>query len=299
MISFHCPIQPNEHIFSWLNRIHLQSGNAKLNHTLRHLSIENKSFKSCNFNQTFLDAIKFFKHKIADDTSAFDNHSPFALWALSFSLEDYNNCRTISESTMSSANEPTRFGFKSNWQYCPNCVQEDIHRYGFSTWHVKHQLPSVTHCYIHRTKLTGEPRSLRDLRTSLLPQVHNFPPPSIENEALLLEWSLFVFNIYDRLNNNPILGQTLKNRIKQYLSIPEGIKFRDNPIFKPLQEQLDNDIPLSLRCHLFNFYTMANTKHPKILQSTLGYNYKVKYKHPVYWLIILYWLKDKISLDDS
>jgi hypothetical protein len=299
MISFHCPIQPNEHIFSWLNRVHLLSGNTKLNHTLRYLSIENKPFKSCNHNQAFLDTIDFFKNKVADDTSALDKHTPLGLWSLSYDFNEYNNWRITNKDTMFSSHEAGSFSFKSNWQYCPCCVQDDIRRFGHSTWHVKHQLPSVSHCYIHQSKLVGDPNSLLDLRKSLLPQVHNFSPPSLENEALLLEWSLFVFSIYDRLNNNPAFGQTLTNRVKSYLSIPEKIKYTDSKIFKPLQEKFDQDVPLSLCRYLFRFYKDSSKKQPTVLKNTLGFSYRTKYKHPVYWLIILYWLRDKISLDDN
>lgn len=299
MISFHCPIQPNEHIFSWLNRVHLLSGNTKLTHTLQYLSIENKPFKSCNHNQAFLDTVNFFKHKIADDTSAFDGHSPLALWSLSYSFNEFNDWRVSNRNTMPSGYEAIRFSFKSNWHYCPSCVQDDISRCGHSTWHVKHQLPSVSHCYIHQTKLVGDPSLLLDLRKSLLPQVHDFSPPHLEDEALLLEWSLFVFTIYDRLNNNPALGQTLTNRIRHYLSIPDEIKQSDNDIFKSLQEQFDNDVPLSLCRHLFLFYKKTSKKQTTVLRSTLGFSFYKKYKHPVYWLIILYWLKDKISLEDT
>jgi hypothetical protein len=299
MISFHCPIQTNEHIFSWLNRIHLLSGNAKLAHTLKYLSIENMPFKSCNHNQAFLNLVDFFKTKIADDASAFDKHSPLALWSLSYDFSEYNNWRITNTDIMSSGYGATQFSFKSNWQYCPFCVQDDIRLHGHSTWHVKHQLPSVSHCYIHQTKLVGNPHLLLDLRKSSLPQIHNFSPPNFEDEALLLEWSLFVFTIYDRLNNSPKFGQKLTNRIKRYLSIPDEIKYNDPDIFKSLQEQFDNDVPLNLCRHLFLLYKNNSKKQATILKSTLGYSYYKKYKHPVYWLIILFWLKDKVSLEDS
>jgi hypothetical protein len=64
-----------------------------------------------------------------------------------------------------------------------------------------------------------------------------------------------------------------------------------------IQKKMDLEIPIELLEYLFLFYSQEFKRHHSILWNTLGYSVYEKAKHPVYWLIILYWLKDKISLE--
>jgi hypothetical protein len=296
MLPFHCPIQPNEHLFSWVSRIHLLSGNIKLKSTLAFLNIENKPFNCTGHNQAFLDAINFYRSEIVDDEICFDRHTLFSLWALSFNSSDYNERRSNNSLLMPSMNEKGAFSFNSRWKYCPNCIQDDIDKCGHSFWHVKHQLPSVTHCYLHKEVLIGNSIDFRDLRNCSLPQTYDYCISKQEVDPQLLSWSEFVVSIYNNLNQSPRFGETLKNRVINFLQLPTKIQTKHNDLFQDLQRQFDKEVPLAIRRHLFSFYSKPYRTQPRILRSTLGINHNTKHKHPVNWLIILYWLKDKISL---
>jgi hypothetical protein len=157
---------------------------------------------------------------------------------------------------------------------------------------------SVTHCYIHQSKLVTDSKLLLDLRKITLPQVYDFDVPTLTDEPLLLEWSDFVLKIYNQLSKYDKLGELLRKRVRKYLLLPDEINtVKGNLVFTSLQNKFDEEVPQELLRHLFLFYSNTYKHPPSVLKSTLGYSTYPKQKHPVYWLIILFWLKDKISLE--
>lgn len=299
ILPFYCPIQPQEHIFSWLNRIHILFGHSKLKHTLDSLNIEPKPFKTCHHNGASIDTIELYKREIADDTSGLDKHSAIPLWSLTFDSDYYRNCIRENKAELPSGYHAGKFAFQSNWKYCPCCVQEDISNYGHSFWHVKHQLPSITHCYIHDLQLIEDSARLRDLRGALLPQVHKFSAKQLEDATVLKEWSKFVVRVYEIVVNSPIAGERLAHQVRALLNVPQDLTYKDNEMFVPLQVQFEQDIPSCLLRFLFLNYREGCSHQFKLLQNTLGHRqttrYLVQYSHPICWLVILYWLKDKIT----
>lgn len=299
MIPFHCPIESQEHILSWVYRLHLLSGNRYFKQTANFIGVEVKPLKPCNYNETFKDTISLLaKTSNISTDSIFEEHTPAALWSLSFYKNEYHAWRTRNDDVMPQSFDPSKFAIRSTWQYCNECVEEDIALMGHSMWHVKHQLPSVMHCYKHKSRLISDDVKLQDLKAASLPQVHSLKEYPTANESLLVEWSSFVIGIFERLNANNELGQLLQHRIRQHLSIADDLKnHKDNEIFNSLEAQFRNEVPLVLLQHLFTFFSKQYNRDHTVLRSTLGWSQHNRPKHPIYWLIIIYWLKDKISLD--
>lgn len=299
-MPFHCPIMPQEHVFSWLNRIHLLFGHSKLKHTLAFLNVEDKPFKSGHHNQSSVDAIELYKREIVNDTSGFEVHSSLPLWSLTFDFSFFDSWKRRNTASVPSAYDAGNFAFQSNWKYCPHCVEKDIERCGHSFWHVKHQLPSVTHCYLHKTQLIDD-AFLRDLRNKLIPQAHSFNAKKLEDEFALQNWSEFVTKVFDIVVKNPKAGEFLANQIRRYLKVPADLTYKDNEMFQPLQKKFDEDMPDSILCHLFLSYSKKRVRPHNLLKNTLGHRqttrYNMNFSHPVCWLVILYWLKDKVSWD--
>lgn len=302
-LPFHCPIQPQEHVFSWLNRIHLLFGHIKQKDTLDFLGVANKPFKNNHQNTAFMDAIMLYKQEIRNDSSGFDHHSAIPLWSLTFDSDYYQDCIRQIKEELPSGYDTGRYAFQSNWKYCPSCVRADIKECGHSFWHVKHQLSGVTHCYIHGERLSEDNHSLKDLRNASIPQVHCFTAQSHEDELILREWSLFVASVYDLVSANSLAGKYLADQVRTLLDVPKELTYRDNEMFKPLQIQFDTEVPSSLLRFLFLVYRPDSKRSLKLLQNTLGYRYSsrysIPYSHPICWLIILFWLKDKIAWDCS
>mgnify|MGYP003624625806 CR=1 FL=1 len=298
-LPFHCPIQPQEHVFSWLNRIHLLFGHVKLKHTLDYLQITFKPFKTCHHNAASLDTIKLYKREIANDTSGLDQHSTIPLWSLTYDSHYYLNSIRDNKAELPSGYHAGYFAFQGNWKYCSHCVQEDISKYGHSFWHVKHQIPGITHCYIHEQQLIEDNVRLRDLRKSLLPEVYTLAAKQLKDAAVLKEWSRFTVSVYEIVVNNPMAGENLASQVRLLLNVPKETAYKDNETFEPLQEQFDKDIPSCLLQFLFLSYRDGCKHQFKLLRSTLGRRqntgYLIQHSHPICWLIILFWLREKIN----
>lgn len=55
-------------------------------------------------------------------------------------------------------------------KFCPECACQDIKRYGFSYWHIAHQIPGIEACSLHQCWLYREPLPARfRIRHGLLP----------------------------------------------------------------------------------------------------------------------------------
>lgn len=74
--------------------------------------------------------------------------------------------KVISSTAIGHSRFTTFYGLK----YCPQCVVEDIDKYGFTYWHVNHQIPGTEACYRHYCLLhvTAMGEGQRD-RTLFLP----------------------------------------------------------------------------------------------------------------------------------
>jgi len=298
-LPFHCPIQPQEHLLGWLSRIHLLFGHIYVGHSLEYLNVANKPFKANHHNESFADAINFYKREVSDDTSGFDEHSSLAIWALSYGHDFYSDWRLNGKKRLRPAYLKGFYAFETNWKYCSECVKEDIARCGHSYWHVEHQLPSITHCSKHKTPLIEDTLILKDLRNGLLPQAYDLKPMELEDNQALLDWSEFVVGVYRLLKRFPTAGAELAAQIRWILSLPQELTRKDDELFFPLQNDFDASIGPAVLRHLFFTYRESDNRTFNVLQSTLGYKYmgsKYGYcAHPVCWLIILYWLKGEIS----
>jgi hypothetical protein len=300
-IPFHCPIQPEEHVFSWLNRIHLLLGHLKLNYTLDFLGIENKPFKGLHHNQAFAGVIELCSREHNDLFSGIDAHSVMPLWSLSFESVFYQEQIRSNKILLPSGYDTKHYAFGNNWKYCQHCVEEDIKQYGHSFWHVKHQIPSITHCYRHNSLLIEDSVLLKDLRKASIPQAYDFKPEKLNDENAMLEWSLFLIKVFEIVSRTPIAGENLVNQVKEILSIPAEITLENNKIFEPIQQQFEKQVPSSLLSFLFHSYEADNGLSFRLFKNTLGYRtlqkYSIQFSHPICWLVILYWLRYEIAWD--
>lgn len=299
MLPFHCPIQPGEHLFSWINRIHLLMGYSSMKHTLSQLGIGNFTTKPYVYNQAFQDAINFYQREVLDYSNAFDNHTPLPIWHLSVTTEYYYEWRCKNIAQLSHGELLTRALSQTNWKFCPNCIHDDINEYGFSIWHVKHQLPGVTHCYKHAHPLVEDDHKLKDLRKAQIPQFLELSSFINEDSEELCCWSQFIIQVYEKIKLDTLGFPDIKEKLREFLKIPKDVKSRDNnlPIFDYWQEKLDNELPSSISHYLF---PSASKKARKvnIFRLTMGYKNKSdrrKIVHPIYWLVIMYWLRNEVN----
>lgn len=301
MLPFHCPILPDEHVFSWINRIHLLFGYPKLAQTLSHIGIGNYYFKPFTYNQALQGAINFYMREYGDSQNAFDNHTPLLIWSLSVAPEYFSTWRENNRAIVSTGHLGTKALTQVMWKYCPQCLIKDIDETGHSYWHVRHQFPGLTHCTDHKTSLVEDFEQAKDLRRANFPQIENYRTISSDDNEDLLQWSSFINEVYESISLNSQVGFGLQYKVRHLLQIPEKIKQkeRDLPIFDALKRQFDNDIPKSILRYLFSSEDKYRLSKVNIFKQTMGYQgglTQSKIAHPVYWLAILFWIKNDISL---
>jgi hypothetical protein len=114
----------------------------------------------------------------------------------------------------------------------------------------------------------------------------------------MLEWSMFVNTVYETLRTDPLAGAKIIEKVRKAISMPVNLELRGDNLdkFDDLQKNFDSEMPTSITKYLFPNYS----KHKVYLfRSTMGNYQKSKVRqvtHPVYWLAIIYWLKDELGL---
>ena len=116
----------------------------------------------------------------------------------------------------------------------------------------------------------------------------------VVNYEKLLEWSNFVYKvdqlIADDLSNIP----KWKKGVFEALGLPILSKHTDRKKFNCLFEKMKNDLGSILMQHLFR--NKDGRGVPNILWGTLsGVNKQQNIRHPINWLVIMFWQKDKLN----
>ncbi len=93
-----------------------------------------------------------------------------------------------------------RYRQTKQWRWCLECAQQDYDTYGFSYWHVEHQLPGISHCQHHpESQLRGACNSCGSQVTDIREKsVRLFP----ENRCPVCHTP---FDNYESTPNHPII----------------------------------------------------------------------------------------------
>ena len=109
--------------------------------------------------------------------------------------ERVRSCRNGSVLTSGQAKRTNReCGFskshKKNLWYCPDCVREDIIKYGETCWRRLPQMPGAVYCPVHRRKFCESGVSFREINYQLIPAtyaVFHLPGEEQENGTVYSE----------------------------------------------------------------------------------------------------------------
>jgi hypothetical protein len=220
------------------------------------------------------------------------NRTNLGLWQLSH--DDISDSQEL-DKLMPRANiENSEFQFKTTWHLCCECVKEDKKRFGYSFWHSPHQLASVTHCCKHHKPLKTH-ESLNKIDKLALPHSYlDLHLDENQNYEDLIKWSEFVIRINTSLILGEIIPELVKVNIRNYLNLPNLAKQKYKEKYQEMTDSMFCAIGETLTNHLFKKVDGKNRNIIWRLFSGQG-----KQKHiisPVYWLVVMYWLKDELNL---
>lgn len=228
-----------------------------------------------------------------EQQSLLHDHSSYPLWLLSESSNEQLTAKILAGETANL--RESILCFKRNWQFCSQCMEIDKACFGTSYWHNQHNLPGITHCYKHNIQL------------SKIKKVHSFKglkvPHRVKADVILenapnnpnlTEWSRFLVNVYEVIRKNFSAANSLRCEVFKSLDIPQLRAVDERPFFNHILAKMEACIPVSVLEHCFLFYKDKEYKRkPNLILTTL-INDGFAIRNPVYWLVIMFWLKEEL-----
>lgn len=286
---------PDEHIYSALVRARYLSGQ---------MFVSDKRFFELNElpyhwlrSQTPLCAnLKPFLQRFnADSEERFYlrlEHTPLAPWLLSYPENPHPS--EIEESGLRNNMEENPFCIDRRWKFCPKCIAEDKAKYGVTYWHTLHQSLGTLTCYIHDTPLYSHD-DLRYLNFTLPHHWLNKSQPLAMEQHWQSAWQVFIYSLTNAIQHDINVVDKLKAEIFENLNIGPGIKRSHRAYFNELFQQMRQDIGEDCLSGLFSAYARGISRPPNILWITLTpFSQNTGLRHPLYWLSILFWLREKL-----
>jgi hypothetical protein len=289
------PLLPDEHAYSGLVRARYLSGQMHINDR-RFFDLNQLPYHWLRSQVPLCSNLKSLIEKATNNSARqFELrlfHTPFSPWLLS--LPDNISPKELVESGMRNNLEENPFSVDRRWKFCPICTNEEISQYGVSYWHSSHQSLGALTCSVHHTALFSHEK-LRYLDFTLPSHwlANAIPLSCIQDWQK--KWQPFIFAVTAKIQNDIQWPIKARNAINEYLNIEKKVTSKHKPQFiehfKEMQIDLDGDCLSGL------FKGLANERKNKtnILWVTLsGMNKSSSLRHPLYWLVIIFWLQDKI-----
>jgi len=234
-------------------------------------------------------------NKYAHDSEQFMqtrlNHTPVLPWLLSLESDDLSS---LNDEVRRPNIEENAFAVNRCWKFCIKCATEERKNLGFSYWHSSHQSLAVVTCSVHKTALYTH-EALRYQKFSLPYEWIDKAEPIALSGPWHRDWQPFIYQLNELIRDDLMLPSRLRESIRKALNIPSKIKYTDKPFFESLFRNMRSDIGDECLAGLFTCFAKGHQKETNILWTTLSGKSKVKgLRHPLYWLTILFWLRNKL-----
>lgn len=213
--------------------------------------------------------------------------SAYPLWLLNF--DNANETESELQSGYFKEARESQVNLDSNWRYCPHCSQYDSTNCGTSYWRVEHNLPFVTHCVRHRVPLTAVPNIKRVAGLKMPNRLASSNTVSLKVSDELLEWSRFVVTVYHLICEDVSSIKRLRGLVWERLTLIPNSFSEMKAYFHAQLLDLEKVVPENLLKICFQFYREDKRQKSNILYTTWKRD-GIQIRHPVYMLVILYWL---------
>lgn len=292
-------LYPDEHIYSGLIRYRIRMGQGFINDKrfFEHNSLPYQRFSSqAPLNYLMRETISVIAPESRDQFSLRLNHTPMSPWLLSLPEDMEPDQLTVTNQRPST--EETPYQVDRRWKYCPTCIQEQKKQFGISYWRASHHLPGVLVCWEHGTPLFSHD-DLRRLNFILPEKLIGHGCPVSLASDWQISWQPFIYNIAKLLRRCPEFGRKVRKNIYEVLNLPEHIRHGDRSTVNVHFAKMREDLGSACLEGLFTAYARQYTHPTNILWATLSpWGSAKSIRHPLYWLSIMFWLKEDLrSLD--
>ncbi|MBY7654628.1 TnsD family Tn7-like transposition protein [Burkholderia pseudomallei] len=202
------PIQDGESLYSWCARFHRLNGGHNAQATSRLLF----GHSTCGLRHDIPSRLENFHRKtrglldppdeLLHRRTLYGLHAPFLSDNARSEIQRYMLSGTTPRAPHQTGIAQSGRSPGTPLKYCPTCLTEQQVRYGFTWWHIAHQLPSSLVCHLH-----GEPlrvfyppkRANAYYLPDEIPARHLAPALQLEQRSLgrlakLEEWGRFIFD---------------------------------------------------------------------------------------------------------
>jgi hypothetical protein len=295
MLNIKLSIAPDEHLLSAWMRHNLRCGfgHIPFDNCLSYWNLPKQYLKAQRIAGPSIEAIL---SQIATNEGGHEalllNHTNARLWSLS---QEFTSDLEVLNGLMPRANlESSNLAFSTNWKLCFLCADEERTKFGYCFWHRSHQLPSITHCLKHQEPLYTHD-SLKKIDRLVLPDSHRLIAQKYDPQHPdLLNWSKFIGDLEQLLAIGKINPDNLREQARASLALPASAKCKDRASYQSLTEQMYLSIGEHVKKHLFK---ENNGKYPNVLwQLYSGKHFRRSLINPVYWLVVFYWLREKLEI---
>lgn len=164
--------------------------------------------------------------------------------------------------------------YDQGWKFCPRCIEEDIKHFGVSYWHCSHQLPTISACLEHNTRLRiagKSDKSHREEHNLRLPQLIDLANTE-EVTQISTSWDEWLLTLFQTLKtNNSFNLMRAKSIISTHFDLKKKILLPEET--QRLHLKFDQSLPLP---KLFHYQVIQvpikdSDKYLKILERYLGF----------------------------
>jgi hypothetical protein len=282
---------PDEHVYSAFVRERMLCGQMHIN-TRRFFEINGIDYHQMHsqlpLNTDLMSII--LKMDLSPEQTLHTQlaHTPVSLWLLSTPL-----CGA--EYTMPNNMAFTALNIDRRWRFCPQCIVADKAKYGVSYWHRSHQLCGAKICSIHDHLL----HSHDELKVLDFTLPHHWldTAEAMSLQPWEIEWQPFIYRVDRTIKEDPLWPNRVKAQIRIYLHCESTpLNLRDRRRFDVLAKQMQDDLGQECMAGLFSSHRPERGRQTNILWATLsGQNQEAKVRHPLFWLAIIFWLRNELS----
>lgn len=290
---------PDEHIYSGLIRYRMRMGQGFMTDKrfFEHNGLPYHRFSSqAPLNHLMCQTISVIEPESNQQFGLRLNHTPFSPWLLS--LPEGMEPNQLIDAKKRPSTEETPYQVDRRWRYCPICLETQRKRLGIGYWKASHHLPGALVCNEHNVALHSHDE-LRYLNHKLPHKWKDFSSPVLLDEDWKVSWQPFIYGVAKLLQQRPEQAIEIRENIYQVLDLPKHLRHGDKAVVESLFAQMCDDLGEACLKGLFSAYARQYKKPTNILWVTLSPWGSVKgVRHPLYWLSIMFWLKEDLrSLD--
>lgn len=293
---------PDEHLVGMLVREKLLSGYKRDQSVRRYMDVGSRKIKPQDISNGVISGLAryYSMGSVDEEIRLIREHSISALWWASVGCFDgaFGDSKVMSAEVLPRIEHQSdrHLSFSKSWKLCPLCVEKQLDEMHCSFWRVSHQIPGMSICLEHNVVLLTSDH-LKVLEPLILPEdaIRTMELNTVPNVGE--KWSDFVFHCFAELQSGLYEGRELLEKIRPLIGVLSKLKSTEKKKIDSLLKVVEDALSVDFLSNFFSFYANSNgigRARPNFLWSLLSPDSR-KLRHPVYLLLVLYFLDKKPS----